>query len=141
MAFAYLKKALLDIFSPSSGRTSTANPIEPPSFQRTVQIHPPVSIDRRLVAAQNEFGSRLFSHLAAKNLHENVSVSPTSVAMAFAFAHNAVDLKGKWTAKFDPSHTAEKPFHGQSGRTTPVPMMSQSGHYQYLSASLVALKL
>jgi serine protease inhibitor len=48
----------------------------------------PSEVDDRLVAADNEFGFRLFSELVSDGLDENVFVSPMSVAFALSMTLN-----------------------------------------------------
>jgi serine protease inhibitor len=44
---------------------------------------------------------------------------------------NAVYFKGQWTVKFDKAKTTEKDFTTGSGKVKRVPLMSQSGEYEY----------
>lgn len=44
---------------------------------------------------------------------------------------NAVYFKGQWTLKFDKAKTTEKDFTTGSGKVKRVPLMSQSGEYEY----------
>ncbi len=48
------------------------------------------------------------------------------------FLINAIYFQGQWTRKFDPEQTTPYPFQLLSGQAKKVPMMSQSGDYQYL---------
>jgi len=47
------------------------------------------------------------------------------------FLINAVYFKGQWQKKFDPALTTDEPFHLVSGGQKNMPLMSQSGNYQY----------
>jgi serine protease inhibitor len=47
------------------------------------------------------------------------------------FLINAVYFKGQWEKKFDKALTRNEPFYPFSGPQKEVPMMSQSGGYQY----------
>jgi serpin B len=44
---------------------------------------------------------------------------------------NAIYFKGSWERKFDPKATKERAFHLRDGRQPQVPMMQQSGEFQY----------
>lgn len=44
---------------------------------------------------------------------------------------NAIYFKGTWTRPFNQALTRDRPFTLGNGRQKPVPMMSQSGKYQY----------
>ncbi len=44
---------------------------------------------------------------------------------------NAIYFKGTWTRPFNKALTQERPFTLGDGRQQPMPMMSQSGKYQY----------
>jgi serine protease inhibitor len=44
---------------------------------------------------------------------------------------NAIYFKGLWTRPFEKALTQERPFTLLNGRQKPLPMMSQSGKYQY----------
>ncbi|MGY2802106.1 serpin family protein [Thermostichus sp. MS-CIW-25] len=45
---------------------------------------------------------------------------------------NAIYFKGEWTQPFDPERTQTQPFTRLDGRRVRVPMMVQSGRYDYL---------
>ncbi|MCL5997618.1 MAG: serpin family protein [Chloroflexi bacterium] len=45
---------------------------------------------------------------------------------------NAIYFKGTWTKEFDKAKTQDQPFHLLDGSQQQVPLMSQSGQYQYL---------
>jgi serine protease inhibitor len=47
------------------------------------------------------------------------------------FLINAVYFKGQWENKFEKGATKNEPFYPLSGQQKEVPMMSQSGDYQY----------
>jgi serpin B len=47
---------------------------------------------------------------------------------------NAVWFKGDWAIKFDKKLTTKRTFNLEDGKTVEIPMMSQSGHFQYLDA-------
>ena len=47
------------------------------------------------------------------------------------FLINAIYFKGKWTDKFKKELTSQKPFTLATGSAVEVPMMTQSGSYQY----------
>ena len=47
------------------------------------------------------------------------------------FLINAIYFKGQWENKFEKGLTKNEPFYPRSGRQKEVPMMSQSGDYQY----------
>ncbi|MFB3902183.1 MAG: serpin family protein [Acidobacteriota bacterium] len=47
------------------------------------------------------------------------------------FLLNAVYFKGKWTAQFKKELTAQRPFIPAAGNRIQVPMMTQSGSFQY----------
>ncbi len=47
------------------------------------------------------------------------------------FLINAIYFKGKWTDKFKKELTSERPFTPAAGNAIRVPMMTQSGSYQY----------
>jgi serine protease inhibitor len=47
------------------------------------------------------------------------------------FLINAVYFKGEWEYKFNKELTKDEPFYPLSGPQKEVPMMSQSGHYEY----------
>jgi len=44
---------------------------------------------------------------------------------------NAIYFKGSWDRKFDPKATQERPFHLTTGGQKPIPMMQQSGEFEY----------
>ena len=44
---------------------------------------------------------------------------------------NAIYFKGSWDRKFDSKATRERPFHPLSGGQKQVPMMQQSGEFEY----------
>jgi serpin B len=44
---------------------------------------------------------------------------------------NAIYFKGSWDRKFDPKTTKERPFHLLAGGQQQVPMMQQSGEFEY----------
>ena len=44
---------------------------------------------------------------------------------------NAVYFKGSWDRKFDPQGTKDRPFHLREGGEKQVPMMQQSGEFEY----------
>jgi serine protease inhibitor len=44
---------------------------------------------------------------------------------------NAIYFKGHWDRKFDPRATKERPFHLLAGSQKQVPMMQQSGEFEY----------
>ena len=44
---------------------------------------------------------------------------------------NAIYFKGTWARKFDPQATKDRPFHLADGGHKQVPMMQQSGEFQY----------
>jgi serine protease inhibitor len=48
---------------------------------------------------------------------------------------NAIYFKGLWTQPFEKALTQERPFTLLNGRQKPLPMMSQSGKYQYYRGS------
>jgi serpin B len=52
-------------------------------------------------------------------------------AQAVLFLLNAVYFKGQWQKQFAKSLTQEAPFYLLSGATRPVPLMSQTGRFQY----------
>lgn len=47
------------------------------------------------------------------------------------FLINAVYFKGQWQKKFDKAQTTDEPFYLASAGQKTVPLMSQSGNYQY----------
>ena len=53
--------------------------------------------------------------------------------MTVLFLINAIYFKGEWSEKFDGDMTRDKDFTLQDGSTIQVPLMSQSGEYQYLA--------
>jgi serine protease inhibitor len=52
-------------------------------------------------------------------------------AQKVLFLINAIYFKGQWQKKFDKALTKNEPFHLLGGSEKQVPMMSQSGKYQY----------
>lgn len=52
-------------------------------------------------------------------------------AQAVLFLLNAIYFKGQWQKPFTKALTQEAPFHLLSGATRPVPMMAQTGRYEY----------
>ena len=58
------------------------------------------------------------------------SIDPQSVL----FLINAIYFKGAWAAEFDKAKTKEEVFTTSSGSKKPVPMMAQSGKYNYVEA-------
>ncbi len=57
---------------------------------------------------------------------------------------NALYFKGQWATGFDPALTEEADFHLPDGQTARVPMMHQSGEYEYYEnedIQMVALAL
>lgn len=52
-------------------------------------------------------------------------------AQKVMFLINAIYFKGQWQKKFDLALTKNEPFHLLGGGEKSVPMMSQSGKYQY----------
>ncbi|OPZ74154.1 MAG: Protease inhibitor precursor [Firmicutes bacterium ADurb.Bin456] len=61
-------------------------------------------------------------------------VDPPVDPMAIMFLINAVYFQGTWTEQFDPQATFEDTFHLASGGQAKVPMMNQSGAYDYYKA-------
>lgn len=53
-------------------------------------------------------------------------------AQKVLFLINAIYFKGQWQKKFDKALTQNEPFHLLGGSQKNMPMMSQSGKYQYL---------
>ncbi len=51
------------------------------------------------------------------------------------FLINAIYFKGKWTDKFKKELTTQKPFTPAGGAAIQVPMMTQSGTYQYFETT------
>lgn len=47
------------------------------------------------------------------------------------FIINALYFKGAWQHRFDPAHTAPRPFSAYDGTTTDRPMMARAGEYRY----------
>ncbi len=47
------------------------------------------------------------------------------------FLINAIYFKGAWTAKFDPANTKDGNFTNAGGKQKRLPMMSQSGNFEY----------
>ena len=58
------------------------------------------------------------------------SIDPQSVL----FLINAIYFKGAWSSEFDKARTKTDAFTTASGSKKPVPMMAQSGKYNYLEA-------
>lgn len=50
---------------------------------------------------------------------------------------NAVYFKGQWQTKFSAASTRNAPFHLSSGKSKPVPMMSQRGDFEYFEDTSV----
>jgi serine protease inhibitor len=53
-------------------------------------------------------------------------------AQTLLFLINAIYFKGAWTKEFDKSKTKDEDFHSSPGQSKRVPMMSQSGEYNYV---------
>jgi serpin B len=53
---------------------------------------------------------------------------PTDAVMVLV---NAVYFKGTWQTKFQPSSTRNAPFHLTAKKKKSVPMMTQSGDFEY----------
>lgn len=47
------------------------------------------------------------------------------------FLINAIYFKGQWTKKFEIANTKDQPFHLLAGKQKAMPMMAQSGDYEY----------
>jgi serine protease inhibitor len=60
-------------------------------------------------------------------------VEPPIDPLTVMFLINAVYFKGEWSEKFDKDMTSDQPFHLAPRESVMVPMMSQSGGYDYLS--------
>ncbi|KAB7496392.1 Glia-derived nexin [Armadillidium nasatum] len=58
-------------------------------------------------------------------------VNPMDVMFAFLILVNAAYFKGTWKATFDKEKTRDLPFKTFIGTTVDVPMMSQSGRFNY----------
>ncbi len=58
------------------------------------------------------------------------SISPDTIL----FLINAIYFKGQWSKQFDPVKTKEEPFKTAAGNTKRLPMMTQSGKYQYFES-------
>jgi serine protease inhibitor len=58
------------------------------------------------------------------------SISPDSIL----FLINAIYFKGQWSKQFDPAKTKEESFNTAGGAAKRLPMMTQSGKYQYLES-------
>ncbi|MFO7295789.1 MAG: serpin family protein [Clostridia bacterium] len=60
------------------------------------QLPPPAKeVDERLVQANTRFAFKLFKQLIEQQPHENVFISPTSIAMALAMTYNGADGETK----------------------------------------------
>jgi serpin B len=58
------------------------------------------------------------------------SISPDTIL----FLINAIYFKGQWSKKFDPVKTKEEAFNTAGGSPKRVPMMTQTGKYQYFES-------
>lgn len=62
-------------------------------------------------------------------------VTPPIDPAAVMFLINAMSFKGEWTSPFDKELTSEQDFKTGAGQTVKVPMMFQSGAFDYLKAA------
>jgi len=68
----------------------------------------------------------------SNNTDENIKQIVTRIPPnQILFLINAIYFKGQWTQKFDPKQTTPYPFKLLSGQNKQVPMMFQSGNYNY----------
>jgi serine protease inhibitor len=71
---------------------------------------------------------------ADKATHGRIpKVIDTIDPMAIALLLNAVYFKGQWTHKFDKAKTHDKPFTLAGGTSKTVPLMSQSGKFEFFA--------
>lgn len=70
---------------------------------------------------------------ADENTHGRIKqiISGSIPGDAQVILANAIYFKGSWERKFDPKATKERAFHLRDGRQPQVPMMAQSGEFQY----------
>jgi serpin B len=62
-------------------------------------------------------------------------ITPPIDPAAVMFLINAMSFKGEWTSPFDKELTSEQDFKTGAGQTVKVPMMFQSGAFDYLKAA------
>jgi serine protease inhibitor len=80
---------------------------------------------------------------ADKATHGRIpKVIDTIDPMAIALLLNAVYFKGQWTHKFDKAKTHDKPFTLADGTSKTVPLMAQSGKFEFFaSPAIQAIRL
>ncbi len=61
---------------------------------------------------------------------KNIIAGPLPADTSMLLA-NAIYFKGSWDRKFDPKATRDRPFHLIAGGEKQVPMMQQSGEFEY----------
>jgi serine protease inhibitor len=77
--------------------------------------------------------SGIINTWADENTHGRIKqiISGSIPGDAQVILANAIYFKGSWERKFDPKATKERAFHLRDGRQPQVPMMAQSGEFQY----------
>lgn len=84
--------------------------------------------------AEPETARKQINDWVERATHEKIKdLIPSGVITALTrmVLTNAVYFKGSWRFKFDPKQTKDAAFHHADGTKADVPMMSQSGEFEY----------
>ena len=104
-----------------------------PKFLNNVLAYYDAEIDNLAFEDDPEYAAQIINKWVEAQTHEKIKdlVNPTVLATAVMVLVNAIYFKGEWQSKFDEADTQTEEFHLEGGGTKNLPLMRQSGRYQY----------